>query len=114
MNRSNIAPILIAAVVLTTVILVTVFIQIGLSSVEDSEHTKVTEIPIEFSSPVTPFTDIAAMALDNDHKIWNDRPGIAVFDYDRDGDLDFYITSDVGHANFLYRNDGNRKRESLI
>ena len=34
--------------------------------------------------------------------------GSSAFDYDRDGDLDFYITSDVGHANFLYRNEGNR------
>ena len=39
--------------------------------------------------------------------IWNDRPGIAIFDYDRDGDHDFFITSDAGHANFLYDNRGN-------
>ena len=95
MNRSNLVPILIAAIVLTTVALVTAFIQIGGSSIDRIDNTKVTEIPIEFSSPVTPFTDIAAVALDNGHKIWNDRPGVAIFDYDRDGDQDFYITSEA-------------------
>ena len=39
--------------------------------------------------------------------IWNDRPGVAVFDYDRDGDHDVFISSDTGHANFLYKNDGD-------
>ncbi len=61
-----------------------------------------------FQSDVTPFTNIAIELLGGDYTLWNDRPGVAIFDYDRDGDLDFYITSDVGHANFLYRNDGNR------
>ena len=29
---------------------------------------------------------------------------MVIFDYDRDGDLDFYITSRTGNANLLYRN----------
>ena len=107
MNRSNLVPILIAAIVLTAVALVTAFIQIGGSSIDHIDNTKVTEIPIEFSSPVTPFTDIAAVALDNGHKIWNDRPGVAIFDYDRDGDQDFYITSEAGKGNRLYNNQAN-------
>ena len=56
---------------------------------------------------VTPFVNIAQGALGRDFMIWNDRPGIAIFDYDRDGDHDFFITSDAGHANFLYDNRGN-------
>ena len=61
--------------------------------------------------PVTPFTNIARQALVNKSDFWNDyvwnyRPGVAIFDYDRDGDLDFYLTSESGQANFLYRNDG--------
>ena len=40
-------------------------------------------------------------------QLWNDRPGVAVFDYDRDGDLDFYVTSHGGEPNRLYRNNGN-------
>ena len=63
----------------------------------------------ELSEPeITPFTNIAIELLVDDYVLWNDRPGVAIFDYDRDGDLDFYLTSDVGHSNFLYRNDGNR------
>ncbi|MCH8206664.1 MAG: VCBS repeat-containing protein, partial [Chloroflexi bacterium] len=57
--------------------------------------------------PVTPFTDVAAVALKEGFHVWNDRPGVAIFDYDRDGDLDFYITAEGGHANRLYRNGGN-------
>ena len=40
-------------------------------------------------------------------KVWNDRPGVAVFDYDRDGDLDLYVTAEAEHANWLYRNEGD-------
>ena len=43
----------------------------------------------------TPFTNVASTALKNGFEIWNGRPGVAVFDYDRDGDLDFYITAEV-------------------
>ena len=56
---------------------------------------------------VTPFSNIAATALQNGFEIWNDRPGVVIFDYDRDGDLDFYLTSQGGHPNWLYRNNGN-------
>ncbi len=54
-----------------------------------------------------PFTNVAGVALDNGFGVWNDRPGVVVFDYDRDGDLDFYITAEAGNANWLYRNNGD-------
>jgi enediyne biosynthesis protein E4 len=57
-------------------------------------------------APVTPFTNIAADVLGPGLKLWNERPGVVVFDYDRDGLLDFYITAEAGRANRLYRNDG--------
>ena len=57
--------------------------------------------------PVTPFSNVASSALKQGFEVWNDRPGVAVFDYDRDGDLDFYLTSEAGYSNWLYRNDGN-------
>lgn len=56
---------------------------------------------------VVPFTNIASTALLNGFEVWNDRPGVAVFDYDRDGDMDFYLTAESGQANWLYRNEGD-------
>ena len=57
--------------------------------------------------PVVPFTDVASTALRDGYQVWNDLPGVVVFDYDRDGDMDLYITAEAGHANWLYRNDGS-------
>ena len=34
-------------------------------------------------------------------------PVSSVFDYDRDGDLDFYVTSMGGEPNRLYQNNGD-------
>lgn len=56
---------------------------------------------------VVPFTNVAETALDGDFQLWNDRPGVAIFDHDRDGDLDFYVTSRGGEANRLYSNAGD-------
>ena len=56
---------------------------------------------------VVPFTNIAETALGGDYQIWNDRPGVVIFDYDRDGDLDFYLTSRGGEPNRFYRNEGD-------
>ena len=61
----------------------------------------------EPSSHVTPFVNVAPHALTDGHEVWNDRPGVVVFDYDRDGDLDLYVTAEAGHANWLYRNEGD-------
>ena len=61
----------------------------------------------EPSSHVTPFVNVAPTALTDGHKVWNDRPGVVVFDYDRDGDLDLYVTAEAEHANWLYRNEGD-------
>ena len=58
------------------------------------------------------FTNIAPDALNNGRsfwadQVWNYRPGVVIFDFDRDGDLDFYITAESGYANLLYRNEGS-------
>ena len=77
------------------------------------EHRAVVSTPtptvaVPYSaSPVTPFTNVAPEALRQGFEVWNDRPGVALFDYDRDGDLDIYITAEAGHPNWLYRNDGD-------
>ena len=54
---------------------------------------------------VVPFTNVANTALEDGFGVWNDRPGVVIFDYDRDGDMDFYVTQMAGHANWLYRNN---------
>ena len=66
-----------------------------------------TPSPEQLGAPVRHFTNVAANALKQGFEVWNDRPGVAVFDYDRDGDLDFYLTAEAGHPNWLYRNDGD-------
>ena len=57
-------------------------------------------------SGIVPFTDIAREALGKNALTINRYPGVAMFDYDRDGDLDFYVTQEEGGPNFLFRNDG--------
>ena len=69
-----------------------------------------------FSSPittVTPFTKLDLSPAKGPTFFWNIRPGVAIFDYDRDGDLDFYITSDQDHRNALYQNDGRGNFEDV-
>ncbi|MBM3944428.1 MAG: hypothetical protein FJ317_02930, partial [SAR202 cluster bacterium] len=57
--------------------------------------------------PVQPFINVAQSNLDAGYTVWNDRPGVAIFDFDRDGHLDFYLTQKAGFPNFLYRNNGD-------
>ena len=60
------------------------------------------------SEPVAPFRNVTALVLDKQGQaLWNDRPGVAVFDFDRDGDQDFYLTQRGGRPNYLYRNNGD-------
>ena len=56
---------------------------------------------------VVPFTNVANTALEDGFGVWNDRPGVVIFDFDRDGDMDFYVTQMAGYGNFLYRNNGD-------
>ena len=56
---------------------------------------------------VVPFVNIAEQVLGFDWKLWNDRPGVVVFDFDRDDDQDIYFTSQARKPNILLRNDGN-------
>ena len=56
---------------------------------------------------ITPFTNVAPEALKDGYEVSNYRPAVVVFDYDRDGDSDLYITSNAGHGNLLYRNEGD-------
>ena len=55
---------------------------------------------------VVPFTNIAEDALGENASVANDLTGVAIFDFDGDGDLDFYITQSRGNPNLLFRNDG--------
>ena len=65
---------------------------------------------------IVPFTNVAPAVLGDKSLIDNRYPGVALFDYDRDGDLDIYVTQSeeaglyaetIGGPNRLFRNDGN-------
>ena len=107
MNSNNIVPLLTAAIILMVVTSVTIVVKMNDSIVDNAVNTRLSEPIKEFSLEVMPFTDIAETALIHGYQIWNDRPGVVVFDYDRDGDQDFYITSEMGKANFLYENQND-------
>ena len=66
-----------------------------------------------FPASVTPFTALGLSPEGGPAQIWGQRPGVAVFDYDRDGDLDFYITADQDYSNVLYQNDGQGNFEDV-
>ena len=51
----------------------------------------------ERSIPV--FTNVAREALGGAYRVSNYRPGVAIFDYDRDGDQDVYITQEANYPN---------------
>ena len=85
---------------------------VGCKTGEDTE-TSVNSgaLSTEFRS----FTNIAPDLLGESAEIKNRYPGVAIFDFDRDGDLDFYVTSAEsgapieqarGESNKLFRNDG--------
>ena len=54
---------------------------------------------------IDPFIKLTGTLEGEPFEIWNDRPGIVVFDYDRDNDQDIYVTSEQGHPNKLYQNN---------
>ncbi|HIF72907.1 MAG TPA: hypothetical protein EYQ61_10185 [Dehalococcoidia bacterium] len=72
---------------------------------------------IPASDEFGPFQNIASL-IGTDALIENRYPGVAIFDFDRDGDLDFYVTSGESNAVFqitrggpnkLFRNDGGNR-----
>ena len=71
------------------------------------DATSVSEAPDFGREPVTPFVEVAAEVLGDGSLLWGDRSGVAIFDFDRDGDLDLYLANEGGYPNYLYRNDGN-------
>lgn len=44
--------------------------------------------------------------LDGYNYLSNDLPGVAIFDFDRDGDQDLFFTQDEGNPNLFFENDG--------
>ena len=56
---------------------------------------------------IYPFINVTNSALNGPTEVWNPRPGVTIFDYDRDSDQDFYVTNGYGYGNLLYRNNGD-------
>ena len=66
------------------------------------------DVPVtEPDSTIPVFTNVAREAMGGAYRVSNYRPGVAIFDYDRDGDQDVYLTQEAGHPNRLFRNDGD-------
>ena len=107
MNRRNILALSGIAIISITATAIVTVRWVDHSYTDHISSGKNIEISSEFTNSVTPFTNIAEAALIDGHEVWNDRPGITVFDYDRDGDHDIYITSKFGHPNWLYNNQGD-------
>ena len=40
-------------------------------------------------------------------EVWNYRPGVVIFDFDRDNDMDFFITNGTEYSNILYLNNSD-------
>jgi enediyne biosynthesis protein E4 len=53
---------------------------------------------------VWPTAGFPASAQAESPQKWHGAPGIAIFDYDNDGDLDVYVTNGPGQPNSLYKN----------
>ena len=51
------------------------------------------------------FTQLDIETLKGPTEVWNYRPGVAIFDFDRDNDMDFFITNGNGYSNILYLNN---------
>ena len=62
---------------------------------------------------IVPFVDIAATALGDKASLDNPLPGVAIFDYDRDGKLDLYFTQTGGRPNYLFHNEGSDSYREL-
>jgi len=85
-----------------------------------AEPVVISDYPASFdgvpgANEFAPFQNIAPL-IGAEALIENRYPGVAIFDYDRDGDLDFYVTSGETNAVFqitrggpnkLFRNDGD-------
>ena len=93
------------------------------TSAQQSEpNTGAESVDAMMNEPIMPFTNIAPLVLvdpETGEDLWmieNRHPGVAIFDYDRDGDMDFYVTSaeidallpdTTGGPNRLFRNEGD-------
>ena len=62
---------------------------------------------------IRPFVNVTQTALKGLKESWNIRPGVVIFDYDRDGDMDFYVSNAYEFGNWLYRNNGDGTFENV-
>ena len=62
---------------------------------------------------ILPFVNVTQDALKGLKESWNIRPGVVIFDYDRDGDMDFYVSNAYEFGNWLYRNNSDGTFENV-
>ena len=69
--------------------------------------------PVADVDEIKPFINVTQSALKGLKESWNIRPGVVIFDYDRDGDMDFYVSNAYEFGNWLYRNNGDGTFENV-
>ena len=77
----------------------------------NSDTKSISENPIvtQNENILIPFRDISKEALGKDRMIENRYPGVAIFDFDRDGDMDIYVTSAETNSLIEETRGGNNK-----
>ena len=69
--------------------------------------------PPNGADEIRPFVNVTQSELKGLKESWNIRPGVVIFDYDRDGDMDFYVSNAYKFGNWLYRNNGDGTFENV-
>ena len=96
-----------ALALMALILIIALVLAAACSDADDSPPSPESAAVESARAPIPAFENIAPKALGPAYLVSNYRPGVAIFDFDRDGDNDFYITQEAGKPNRLFRNDGD-------
>ena len=94
-------------------IAVTVLVAAVLFLFSCHQTTLTTDENVAKPEVIKPFVNVTQTSLNGLKESWNIRPGVVIFDYDRDGDMDFYVSNAYEFGNWLYRNNGDGTFENV-
>jgi hypothetical protein len=76
---------------------------LGIQYARKSSPDREAERAAELAMAPFPISQRAMYVINSPQK-WHGAPGVALLDYDNDGDLDIYVTNGPGRANSLFKN----------